>query len=250
MQLKNLVFYYTMSEKRPNIAFAGLTAAGKTTHAKLLADQLGYEYVSATQVLVEIMNLEETPDRLWFTKYDSIKEARNGDKLDWELEQRMKALIDERDGLVIDTWAMAWVYPGPLIRLWLESDNPSRARKCYVSQDEAKALDLGECQKLIDKKDLDTRNTLQRMHGYDLFTDRDRYNAILCNTTLIPEATDEAARQGIAAFAPAVFNVSSFLLRQVAQFANAPTTEIQDLRAKYEDMIIEITPTPQSFMHK
>jgi hypothetical protein len=33
---------------RPNIAFAGLTAAGKTTHAKILAEQLGYEWISAT----------------------------------------------------------------------------------------------------------------------------------------------------------------------------------------------------------
>jgi cytidylate kinase len=38
-----------------NIAFAGLTAAGKTTHARRLAADLGYDYVSATDILFEIL---------------------------------------------------------------------------------------------------------------------------------------------------------------------------------------------------
>ncbi len=40
-----------------NIAFAGLTAAGKTTHARRLAADLGYRYVSATDILLEILAL-------------------------------------------------------------------------------------------------------------------------------------------------------------------------------------------------
>lgn len=31
--------------KQVNLAFAGLTAAGKTTHSKILAEQLGFEYI-------------------------------------------------------------------------------------------------------------------------------------------------------------------------------------------------------------
>lgn len=40
-----------------NIAFAGLTAAGKTTHAQRLAADLGYDYVSATNILFEILRV-------------------------------------------------------------------------------------------------------------------------------------------------------------------------------------------------
>jgi hypothetical protein len=40
-----------------NIAFAGLTAAGKTTHARRLAADLGYSYVSATDILFEILGM-------------------------------------------------------------------------------------------------------------------------------------------------------------------------------------------------
>lgn len=42
---------------RPNIAFAGLTAAGKTTHAKILAHELDYEYVSATKIILDMRDL-------------------------------------------------------------------------------------------------------------------------------------------------------------------------------------------------
>jgi cytidylate kinase len=40
-----------------NIAFAGLTAAGKTTHARRLAADLGYSYVLATDILFEILRM-------------------------------------------------------------------------------------------------------------------------------------------------------------------------------------------------
>src|ERR1700722_7225690 len=40
-----------------SIAFAGLTAAGKTTHAQRLAADLGYDYVSATDILFEILRV-------------------------------------------------------------------------------------------------------------------------------------------------------------------------------------------------
>jgi cytidylate kinase len=50
-----------------NIAFAGLTAAGKTTHARRLAADLGYRYVSATDILLEILQVRDPGADLWFT---------------------------------------------------------------------------------------------------------------------------------------------------------------------------------------
>jgi hypothetical protein len=50
---------------RPNIAFAGLTAAGRTTHARLLAEQLGYEVVSATTIILDILGVRANPEQIW-----------------------------------------------------------------------------------------------------------------------------------------------------------------------------------------
>src|SRR5690348_11596732 len=92
---------------RANIAVAGLTAAGKTTHAKLLADEIGYRYVSATEILMDVLGMERNVSRsVWFTQLDAIHALRSGDELDDELERRLINIASENDGLVLDTWAL------------------------------------------------------------------------------------------------------------------------------------------------
>ena len=201
---------------RPNIAFAGRTAAGKTTHAKILADELGYEYVSATQMILDILNMKDTPNGIWFTKYNEIQKHREGDLVDIELENRMTRLANSRGGLVLDTWAMAWLYEGstPMIRLWIESDIPSRTRKCYVSQGKDKKLTISKCQKLINKKDNDTRNNFLRRLDFDLYTDREKYDIILDNSILIPKPSQKMANIGIAKFAPVIRKTIEYMLNK------------------------------------
>jgi cytidylate kinase len=92
-----------MHKTRPNIAFAGLTAAGKTTHAKILAQEIDYEYISATEILLEILNFPVEPTNAWLTNYDAIEKARKGDQVDIELEARLRKLATDRDGLILDT---------------------------------------------------------------------------------------------------------------------------------------------------
>jgi cytidylate kinase len=186
-----------------NIAFAGLTAAGKTTHARLLAKGLGYDYVSATEILFEILQVRDRDAHPWFTQLDAINAAREGGKVDGELEARLMDLARTRDRTVFDTWALAWICPVPLVRIWIESDVPSRTRKCQVSLgDEQRPL--GECEAVLRAKDGHNQAMFQRRHRFDLFTDRERYDAVLCNSHLIPDATVEAAQRGIDAFAPVV----------------------------------------------
>ncbi len=98
---------------RPNIAFAGLTAAGKTTHARILAAQLGYEWISATALLLDLLGMSNRPEHVWFTDYKRIQQARADDRVDRELERRLSALVQSRDGLILDSWAMAYIYEGP-----------------------------------------------------------------------------------------------------------------------------------------
>ena len=198
---------------RPNIAFAGLTAAGKTTHAKILANELGYTYVSATQIILDIIGMREQADGVWFKNYDKIQKAREGDAVDAELERRVRQMAISRDGLVLDTWAMAWIFDGdtPMVRLWIESDVPSRTRKCFVSQGDKPKNDLPACEALIAKKDQETRESFIRRHNFDLFTDRDRYDIILSNSMLIQEATRSCADQGIHTFAPVLHQAVKYV---------------------------------------
>ena len=214
---------------RPAIAFAGLTAAGKTTHAKILAEELGYGYISATDIILDILQIKETtPDRVWFSDYDKVEQAREGDEVDIELETRITYITDKQDGLVLDTWAMAWIYSGvmPMVRLWIESDENSRTRKCYVSQGKNKMLDMDGCRKLINKKDIDTRIKFQRRLGFDIFTDRERYDIIFNNTMLIPEATEDVAQKGIQVFRRAVLVSVQYCIHNILDTNYDPNNEL------------------------
>jgi cytidylate kinase len=186
-----------------NIAFAGLTAAGKTTHARRLAADLGCRYVSATDILLEILQVRDPGAHLWFTQLDAITAAREGDAADDELEARLKDLARTNDRTVFDSWALAWISPSPVVRIWIESDLPSRTRKCLVSLgDEPRPL--AGCEALLHAKDDHNRAMFLRRHGFDLFRDRERYHAVLCNSHLIPAATGQESRRGIERFAPVV----------------------------------------------
>lgn len=195
-----------------NIAFAGLTAAGKTTHAKRLARELGYSYVSATDILLEILGIDEPGDQIWFTRLDEINAVRGDGAVDAELEERLVRMNRTRTRTVFDTWALAWIGDDPLVRIWLESDSESRSRKCVVSK-RSEGLRLAECRALIQAKDDFNRDMFRRRHGFDLFHDRGRYDAVLCNSHLIPVASVLAARAGIEAFAPVVRAAVECVLR-------------------------------------
>jgi cytidylate kinase len=190
-----------------NIAFAGLTAAGKTTHARRLAADLGYDYVSATDILFGILGLGDPGANPWFTGLEAVNAARDGDMVDDELEARLAGLAGSRDRTVFDSWALAWICPVPIVRIWIESDLPSRTRKCLVSLG-GDARPLPECEGVLRAKDGHNRAMFRRRHGFDLFTDRDRYDAVLCNSHLIPAATRLDAQRGIEAFAPVVLEAA------------------------------------------
>lgn len=202
----------SLNPLRMNVAFAGLTAAGKTTHARMLADFLGYEYISATEILLDLAGIDPASDKAWFEHLDSISAMRSGDELDDELERRLIEIASDNDGLVLDTWAMPWIHHAPMIRLWLESDRLSRTWKCYVSQGQEPSRDLVQCSQLIDKKDRSTRDIFRRRHGFDLFNSKGVFDAVIENTRLIQEPSRSASDEGIAAFAPVVQSVVESLL--------------------------------------
>jgi len=214
-----------------NIAFAGLTAAGKTTHARQLAADLGYSYVSATDILFEILGMRPGAHP-WFTQLDGISAAREGDAVDNELEARLENLARTRDRTVFDSWALAWISPSPMVRIWIESDLPSRTRKCLVSLDD-EPRPLGECEAVLRAKDDQNRAMFLRRHGFDLFRDRERYHAVLCNSHLIPRATGQESRRGIETFAPVVHDAAIAVL-------GARADGLAELRAGYPREVLTV----------
>jgi cytidylate kinase len=220
-----------------SIAFAGLTAAGKTTHAQRLAADLSYDYVSATDILFEILRVPRDAHP-WFNQADAISAAREDGAVDAELESRLMELARSSGRVVFDSWALAWICPVPVLRIWIESDLPSRTRKCLVSLgDEPRPL--AECEEVLRSKDDYNRAMFRHRHGFDLFTDRGRYHAVLCNSHLIPAATTQESRRGIEEFAPVVHDTALAIM-------TADAGGMAKLRARHPREIHSIRGIPAS----
>jgi CMP/dCMP kinase len=183
-----------------NVVISGLTAAGKTTHAYLLAEHLGLQYVSASRVLAARAGLEVNPEHHWWLDAGGrLSSARaKSNEPDTYVDRVMVQLAEERDGQVFDAWALAWTRSAPMLRIWLASDEASRYRKCHVSHLADRSLPLEECQRIVDAKDDESRRIFLRLHGFDLYRDHDVFDMILDLSDLIPEATPACSRQSVA----------------------------------------------------
>jgi cytidylate kinase len=182
------------------IIISGLTAAGKTTHGRLLAAAWDVPYYSMVRVMGDVLAREwpALPTGRWTPDRDLVR--RDHPDVDLLADQRMVRLAETTPAGVFDAWALPWLYDrDDAVRLWLESDLPSRIRKYQVSQlpllpdDEA-------VRGLLAAKDGFARARFAELYGFDLYTDRRPFDLTADNSHHLPVATADAARTGVAAF--------------------------------------------------
>jgi cytidylate kinase len=186
-----------------NIIVSGLTAAGKTTHALLIAKWLGFDYVSASELMLGILDIRPDIDNaLWTTCLSTIERLRDQYPADEEVNRLLIAEARCRANTVFDSWSLPWLIDDiPCIRLYIESDLRSRSLKVKVSQQpRGPFLSLDECRALAEEKDRTTAVRLQPFLGIDIRTDRSVFDAVLNNSAHITEPTIDSARAGISAF--------------------------------------------------
>ncbi|GAB3458256.1 cytidylate kinase family protein [Actinophytocola sediminis] len=186
-----------------NIVISGLTAAGKTTHALLLARCLGYDYVSASALMLN--RLDVVPDEtntLWARRSVEIEKRRDGQPVDHQLNEFLAEQLKVRDHTVFDSWSAAWLdRSGRCVRVFIESSRRSRALKARVSQEpHGPFLSASENLRLIDEKDRSTAFRLVPLLGIDLRYDRAPFDIVLDNSRLIAKPTIDQARLGILRF--------------------------------------------------
>jgi cytidylate kinase len=186
-----------------NIVICGLTAAGKTTHALLTARRLGYDYVSASSLMLS--RLDVAPDEsntLWARRFDELEKRRDENPVDEQVNALLAEQLQVRDHTVFDSWSAAWLDRGSrCLRVFIESDRRSRAVKARVSQEpHGPFLSIPDCLKLVDEKDESTALRLLPLLGVDLRRDRTPFDIVLDNSALISAPNIDLARRGISRF--------------------------------------------------
>jgi cytidylate kinase len=181
-----------------NIVISGLTAAGKTTHARRLAKQLGYDYVSASQYLAEAAGIAvEGPGHWWMSKGDQVAAARRRARIDEKVDRMLTTLARDGKQTIFDAWALPWISDAPMVCIWLQSDFPSRCRKCLISHLN-EGISYTDCTTTIEEKDAESRQIFQALHGFDLFLDHEDFDIILDLSELIPQPTRACSESSIA----------------------------------------------------
>lgn len=211
----------TRHETLRNVVISGLTAAGKTTHTKLLADALGYRYVSASAVMAQLTGHEDdTGDSNWWSRHASeLSALREDGALDRRLDAIMCELASERGGQVFDGWALPWTSSQPMVRIWLSSSLEARAMKYKVYR-LPESVPIGTCREYASSKDDESRRLFSALYGFDLFEDHDVFDAVLDSTRLIDAPTRAAADAGIARLAPVLEDLGRWLLARGSSSAH------------------------------
>ena len=191
-----------MSTKRQKIVIciAGLTACGKSTAAKRLAQRFNLEYASGGTALKEaaLKMGYKASDGGWWESAEGMRflEHRARDpEFDRRIDNYLLKLA-KRGNIVLDSWTMPWLSRKGF-KIWLEVSVEERVRR-LAGRDE---ISNKKARGVIEEKDSKTKQIYDSLYGFKLGEDYSPFDLVLDSETL---STDE------------VFDVLSFVVERLA----------------------------------
>jgi len=172
------------------ICIAGLTACGKSTAAKRLAEKYGLKYVSGGTALKELALHEgyKTLERGWWESSEGLKflEQRSRDfSFDKQVDTELLKWA-EQGNVVLDSWTMPWLFNNGF-KIWIEVSPEERARR-LVRRDK---INLKEAEKIIRDKDGKTQRIYEKLYSFKLGEDFSPFDLVLDTELLSANETFE-----------------------------------------------------------
>jgi cytidylate kinase len=166
----------------------------------LLASHLGWRYIGSSQIFRRVLSPKLATDREWDPTFDACRSETPS--LDYALDKQMEQIIDESTSpLVVDAWLQPWLCRrSDAVRVWLESDFPSREIKARVSFMRASLAPPINIDSQIKNKDDFSSRAFKRLYNISFGPDPGVFDLILDNSCFIKQASIAASDSGIAAF--------------------------------------------------
>ena len=160
------------------ITISGLPGSGKTTVARLVAEQLGLEHVYAgdlfrRQAAARGLSLEEYARR-----------AETDHSIDRALDEQMQARA-ARDEAVLEGRLAAFMADAarrPALKVFLDAPEPVRAARIVAREGGAAEARLQETQ----AREASDARRYREIYGFD-YHDRSRYDLVLSTDGRVPE---------------------------------------------------------------
>lgn len=196
--------------RKNKVLISGWTAAGKTTHARLVAAELGWAYLDMSPVMRELTAVSGSRD--WTPEQDDIR--RRNRAIDIEADRRMLEMVSSGSSIVVDAWLQPWLYrSASAVRLWLGSSRAARTKKCAVSGlRHHEHLSGRQAAKVIHRKDGFARRQFARLYGVRFDYDPTLFDLHIDNSAYIAETSIAASDAGIRDFQPVLMRRLEALL--------------------------------------
>lgn len=179
-----------MTKRNIVICIAGMTACGKSTVARRLAEKYGLKYVSGGTALKElaIQMGYKAQEIGWWETTEGMRflEQRQRDfRFDKQVDTELSKWA-EQGNVVLDSWTMPWLFKNGF-KIWIEVSPQERAKR-LVRRDK---ISLKEAEKAIMERDRKTKRIYERLYGFKLGEDFSPFDLVLDTELLSANETFE-----------------------------------------------------------
>jgi cytidylate kinase len=175
-----------MSQKHMVICISGMAGTGKSTLAKKLAQNYGFDYYSGGDAL-KVLASEEGYDASqpgWWESPQGLKflKQREGDaKFDRAVDQKLLECT-EKANVLLDSWTMPWLLRSGF-KIWLLASMEKRAAR--VAQRDQ--ITVEQALKVLKEKEDRTKGIYKKLYGFMLGEDFQPFNLVLDTESLNAE---------------------------------------------------------------
>jgi len=177
-----------MAKRNVVICIAGMTACGKSTVARRLAEKYGLKYVSGGTTLKElaIQMGYKAQGRGWWETTEGMRflERRQRDfRFDKQVDTELLKWA-EQGNVVLDSWTMPWLFKNGF-KIWIEVSPQERAKR-LARRDK---ISIREAEKAITEKDGKTKRIYERLYGFKFGEDFSPFDLVLDTELLSAKET-------------------------------------------------------------
>lgn len=160
------------------ICVCGMTASGKSTVARRIAEKYGLRLFSGGDAL-KILAVEmgyKPLDRGWWESEEGLRflQQRLSDaRFDRKVDQKLLEYA-RKGNVVLDSWTMPWLFKGGY-KIWIDASKKVRTKR-LAKRD---GLVIGKAVKVLEEKEEATKAIYARLYGFHLGEDFSPFDLIV-----------------------------------------------------------------------